>query len=131
MPHQCVRCGTFYQDGSNEILKGCSCGSKLFFYVKKEKLEEMKKITEKLTKTEKTQIEKDVFDIIGLQETYDEPVVLDLESIRIQKPGKYEIDLVSLFKDNPVIYKLAEGKYVIDLPETFNKLKTEKKSKKK
>ncbi|MEM2138626.1 MAG: Zn-ribbon containing protein [Candidatus Woesearchaeota archaeon] len=131
MPHQCVRCGTFYQDGSNEILKGCSCGSKLFFYVKKEKLEEMKKVTEKLTKTEKTQIEKDVFDIIGLQETYDEPVVLDLESIRIQKPGKYEIDLVSLFKDNPVIYKLAEGKYVIDLPETFNKLKTEKKSKKK
>ncbi|MEM2131283.1 MAG: Zn-ribbon containing protein [Candidatus Woesearchaeota archaeon] len=131
MPHQCIRCGTFYQDGSNEILKGCSCGSKLFFYVKKEKLEEMKKVTEKLTKTEKTQIEKDVFDIIGLQETYDEPVVLDLESIRIQKPGKYEIDLVSLFKDNPVIYKLAEGKYVIDLPETFNKLKTEKKSKKK
>ncbi|MEM3374570.1 MAG: Zn-ribbon containing protein [Candidatus Woesearchaeota archaeon] len=131
MPHQCVRCGTFYQDGSNEILKGCKCGAKLFFYVKKEKLDEMKEVTAKLTKNEKQQIEKDVFDIIGLQETYEEPVVLDLESIRIQKPGKYEIDLVSLFKENPVIYKLAEGKYVIDLPETFSKLKNENKKKKK
>jgi len=23
MPHQCVRCNTFYDDGSAEILKGC------------------------------------------------------------------------------------------------------------
>lgn len=131
MPHQCVRCGTFYDDASNEIIKGCKCGAKLFFYVKKEKLEEMKQITAKLNKTEKQQIEKDVFDIIGLQETYEDPVVLDLESIRIQRPGKYEIDLVSLFKENPVIYKLADGKYIIDLPETFKKLKAEKKNKKK
>ena len=35
MPHQCVRCGTFYDDASKEILEGCSCGAKLFFYVKK------------------------------------------------------------------------------------------------
>ena len=39
MPHQCVRCNTFYEDGSKAILAGCSCGGKLFFYVKKEKLE--------------------------------------------------------------------------------------------
>ena len=30
MPHQCVRCNTFYDDGSNVILKGCSCGGRLF-----------------------------------------------------------------------------------------------------
>ncbi|MBS3143917.1 hypothetical protein J4446_03535, partial [Candidatus Woesearchaeota archaeon] len=32
MPHQCVRCGNMYEDGSEEILKGCSCGSRFFFF---------------------------------------------------------------------------------------------------
>ena len=36
MPHQCVRCNAFFEDGADEILKGCSCGGKLFFFVKKE-----------------------------------------------------------------------------------------------
>ncbi|NOZ80836.1 MAG: hypothetical protein GXP63_04130 [DPANN group archaeon] len=126
MPHRCVRCSTLYPDGAEEILSGCSCGSKLFFYVRKDRVEESKKITTQLTKAEKTQIEKDVFDIVGLDHKTDEPVVLDLESIRILKPGKYELDLVNLFRKRPVIYKLAEGKYVIDLPETFKKLKEEK-----
>ena len=44
MPHQCVRCSTMYEDGSAEILKGCSCGGKLFFYIKKERLEKDKEI---------------------------------------------------------------------------------------
>ena len=35
MPHQCVRCNTMYPDGAQEILKGCSCGARLFFYIKK------------------------------------------------------------------------------------------------
>jgi len=42
MPHQCVRCNTFYDDGAKEILHGCSCGARLFFYVRKEKLEKAK-----------------------------------------------------------------------------------------
>ena len=40
MPHQCVRCGAIYEDGAGEILKGCKCGGKLFFYIKKDKLKE-------------------------------------------------------------------------------------------
>ena len=57
MPHQCVRCGTFYDDGASEILSGCKCGARLFFYVKKEKLEEAKEISTNLTKKEKKKIE--------------------------------------------------------------------------
>ncbi len=125
MPHQCVRCGTLYGDGAKEILSGCSCGGRLFFYIKKEKLEEARKVTEKLSEKEKKQIEKDVLDIVGEQRKKDEAIVLDLESIRIRKPGKYEIDLVSLFKKRPLIYKLEEGKYVIDLPESFKKASEE------
>jgi len=126
MPHQCVRCNTFYEDGSNELLKGCSCGSRLFFYVKDKK--KVEQATAKLTKEEKTQIEKDVRDLVGIHED-DQPVILDLESIKISKPGKYEIDLVNIFKGEPLIYKVEDGKYVIDLPSSFQlskKLKQEK-----
>ncbi|MBN2111507.1 hypothetical protein JW707_00240 [Candidatus Woesearchaeota archaeon] len=123
MPHQCVRCNTFYDDGSEEILKGCPCGGRLFFYVKKEKLEQAKKISEgvKLTEREKDQIEKDVFELVGSEIDDEEPVVLDLESIKVVKPGKYELDLVHLFKGDPLIFKLEEGKYMIDIVETFKK----------
>jgi len=121
MPHQCVRCGKLYDDGAEEILKGCPCGGRLFFYINKKKLEESKNIVTDLTTQEKNEIEKDVFDLIGIERGVEKPVVLDLESIRILKPGKYELDLVHLFKKRPLIYKLEEGKYMIDLPETFKK----------
>ena len=121
MPHQCVRCGKFYDDGAEEILKGCPCGGRLFFYINKKKLEESKNIVTDLTAQEKNEIEKDVFDLIGIERGVEKPVVLDLESIRILKPGKYELDIVNLFKKRPLIYKLEEGKYLIDLPESFKK----------
>ncbi len=122
MPHQCVRCGKLYDDGSKEILTGCSCGARLFFYIKKDKLEKAKEMTENLTSQEKKQMEEDVLDIVGMEKNEETPVVLDLESVRVLKPGKFEIDLVHLFnKKDPIIYKLEEGKYVIDIAETFKR----------
>ena len=129
MPHQCVRCSTFYEDGSTEILKGCKCGGKLFFYIKKEKMDEAKKISEKvkLSQKEKEQIENDVFDMVGSEIDKSSPVVLDFESIRVLKPGQYEIDLISMFKDDPVIFKLEDGKYMIDIIESFRAIGNKKK----
>jgi predicted nucleic acid-binding Zn-ribbon protein len=125
MPHQCVRCNTFYDDGSEEILKGCKCGGRLFFFIKKEKLEQARKIVEgiNLTPKDKAQIEKDVFNLVGTDMEDSDPVVLDIEAIRVLKPGKYELDLVHLFKGDPLIFKLEEGKYMIDVAETFKQLK--------
>jgi len=125
MPHQCVRCNTFYDDGAQELLKGCSCGGKLFFFIKKNKLEEMKKITDqvKLTDKEKVQIEQDIFDLVGSEIDKTQPVILDLEAIRVIKPGKYELDLVHLFKNEPLIFKLEDGKYMIDLIESFDRFR--------
>ncbi len=124
MPHQCVRCGKIYPDNAPELLTGCSCGSKLFFYIKKDKLEELKKATSKLTEEEKKQIEKDVMDLVGPDQ--DQPVILDFESIRIRKPGKYELDLVKLFEGKPLIYKIGDGKYIIDIEKTFEELNDKK-----
>ncbi|MFH0875869.1 MAG: Zn-ribbon containing protein [archaeon] len=127
MPHQCVRCGKLYEDNSGLNFKvGCDCGGKLFFFVKKEHLEEIRKAQVRLSKGEKKQIEEDVYELLGIEQGKDMPVVLDFESIRVLKPGKYELDLVNIFKDNPLVYKLDEGKYMIDLPESFRKITTKK-----
>ncbi len=126
MPHQCVRCGKLYPDGSNELLQGCSCGGRFFFYMHSKDIEKSKELTVELTPEDKEKIEKDVMDIVG--DTLDEsqPVILDVESIRVLKPGQYEIDLVDLFKGEPLIYKLEDGKYIIDLLGTFELLKKKK-----
>jgi len=126
MPHQCVRCGKLYPDGSNELLQGCSCGGRFFFYMRTKDIEKAKELTVDLTTEDKERIEKDVLDIVG--DTFDEtqPVILDVESIRVLKPGQYEIDLVDLFKGEPLVYKLEDGKYVVDLLGTFELLKKKK-----
>ena len=133
MPHQCVRCGNFYEDGATEILKGCNCSGKLFFYIKKDKIEDAKKTAKEinLSKSDKEQIEKDVFDLVGSEIDRDKPIVLDFESIRVLKPGQYELDLVSMFKKEPVIFKLEEGKYMIDIAESFKAVEEMKREKEK
>jgi predicted nucleic acid-binding Zn-ribbon protein len=122
MPHQCVRCNAKYSDGDQVILAGCTCGSRLFFYIRKEKLAEAEKVTHNFTQEEKKSIEEDVFDIIGTKVEEEKPVVLDFEAVRVVGPGKFELDLVHLFKEgDPLVYKLDEGKYVIDINGTFQK----------
>ena len=123
MPHQCVRCSKLHPDGAQEILKGCSCGAKLFFYVKKSQIEEGKKILTNLSSQDKVQIEEDIRELANVKTDSNRPVVLDLESIRVLKPGQYEIDLVHLFKNDPLVFKLEDGKYMIDLPQAFKSKK--------
>ena len=122
MPHQCVRCNILYADGAKEILKGCQCGARLFFYIKKQAISQGKELINNLSDDDKQHIETDVKEILSIKDEPDMPVILDVESIRIIKPGTYELDLVHLFKKDPLIFKLEEGKYIIDLPQAFKEL---------
>lgn len=143
MAHQCVHCGKVFPDAAKELLIGCTCGSHFFYFIKKEYYDKLKKeVDDMLTneiqgkiseidKLDKVRIEQDVREIIGISEKEDIPIILDLESIRILGPGKFEIDVVNLFnKKRPLIYKLEEGKYIIDLASTL-KLNAEQLSKQK
>lgn len=126
MPHQCVRCNKFYDDGANEILSGCSCGARMFFFVRKEKFKEVKDTLEaiqNLTPVEKHEMEQDVYKLVDMTPDDDKPVILDLEAIRSIEPGKFELDLVRLFKKDPIIFKIGEGKYVIDINSIFDRKK--------
>ncbi|RLG16782.1 hypothetical protein DRN62_02980 [Nanoarchaeota archaeon] len=116
MPHICVRCGREYPDGAKELLEGCPCGSHFFYYVREGNLEKWRKQVPRMTKEEAKQVERDIKSIIGLKETEEVPIILDIETIRVEKPGKYLIDLTKLFSgERPVIYKIRDGKYYIDL----------------
>ena len=119
MPYKCVHCSQTYNDGSEEILRGCAkCHSKFFFYIKEEKLNEINEkldLEPDLSPSEKRQVERDIRDIAGIEDE-EKPVFLDFESIKVIKPGKYLLDLTKLFdRDKPKIYQIEDGKYVIDL----------------
>ncbi|MBS3073110.1 hypothetical protein J4477_04710 [Candidatus Pacearchaeota archaeon] len=124
MPNQCVHCSKIYPDGSEEVLKGCSCGSKFFFYITQERLDKSNQdLPIEFKEEDKSAIEKDIRDIMKIEDE-EIPVILDLESVRVLSPGKFQIDIVNLFdKNRPIIYKLEEGKYIIDLASGLEKIK--------
>jgi predicted nucleic acid-binding Zn-ribbon protein len=128
MPYKCVHCSRMYEDGSEQVLSGCDgCGRKFFFYIRKEQLEKAKQLEEKETEffgEEKRQIERDIREIAGFEDE-DVPVFLDFESVKVIKPGKYAVDLGNLFAtDKPRVYKLEDGKYIIDLSVKLKKPQT-------
>jgi predicted nucleic acid-binding Zn-ribbon protein len=120
MPHQCVKCSRIIPIASKELIEGCKdCGGHFFFYIKDEQLAKLREEPVEIPDDEKDRIERDVREMVGVPEE-DSPVILDLESIRITGEGKFQIDLVKLFnKNRPLIYKLEEGKYIIDLASTL------------
>lgn len=123
MPHQCVKCSRIISPGSGELLNGCeNCGGKFFFYIRQEQLEKIKKTAIiEIPEEEKKSVEFDIREMIGITNE-EEPVILDLESVRAIGDGKFEIDVVNLFnKKRPLIYKIEEGKYLIDLASTLSK----------
>ena len=122
MSHQCVHCGEVYPPGSKELLEGCKkCNSHFFFYIRDDQLNRIKERFVEINPEEKKKVEKDIREMAGITEE-ETPVILDIESIRVTGAGKFEIDLVKLFRrDMPLIYKLEEGKYIIDLASTLKK----------
>jgi len=119
MPHQCVHCSKIIEVGSKEILEGCAnCGGKFFFYIREELVPAIIKSKESLipdfNTVDKKKVEEDVRSILKIEDDM-KPVILDLESVRVLSPGKFEIDIVSLMNRRPIVFKLEEGKYLIDI----------------
>lgn len=119
MPYRCVHCSATYDDASQEMIAGCRCGGRFFFYIKEDKLQEILRQQEQapqLTAEEKEQMEHEVREITGLEDQPETSVFLDFESVKVLKPGKYLLDLSRLFvKRKPQVYQLEDGKYIVDL----------------
>ena len=179
MPHQCLKCGLVFEEGSAQLLKGCpDCGGNRFFFTKEPLGEQQRnEITEKVGKD----INSAIMELMGSQgdEVIDksgnwvkikpkdvrkamekrlekEKIVPDSrenidiitddeyrkeaienveaksekphtpETIDIEKPGKYKIDIKGLLEEEPIIIQ-KDGSYTIHLPSIFKMISKEKK----
>lgn len=125
MPNKCTRCGKIHPDDAKYLLEGCDeCGSKFFFYVRQEVLRSVEREIERLSPKEVEEIERDIREIIEPERIEkDETVVLDLEAIRVLRPGKYVIDVANLFTQKPIVIRASPGKYELDLSVLLSRLK--------
>jgi len=180
MPHQCLKCGRVFEEGSSQLLRGCpDCGGNRFFFTKKPldekernskmdevgqdlntavmelmksqsketrdepgkwpeiKPKEIRQVIKKhLSQKEKTSLErKEDIDIIT-DESYRDAIIEKIksdadrsdspETIDIERPGKYKIDLKGLLEEEPIIIQ-KDGSYTIHLPSIFRMIDKEKK----
>ena len=183
MPHQCLKCGRVFEEGSSQLLKGCpDCGGNRFFFTK-EPLDEKERnsITEEVGQDINSAImdlmgenNNDVIDKSGnwinikpkdvrkaleqhLSEAarnkkkpsdkkYDIARITDdeyrkitieklkseaegpdtPETIDIERPGKYKIDIKGLLEEEPIIIQ-KDSSYTIHLPSLFKMINKEKK----
>ncbi len=172
MPHQCLKCGKVFEDGSPDLLKGCPvCGGNKFLYINKPLSEEerraisenlkedlnskivnifseegdinskrfkevkpkdirkvLKQLSEQTNVKEKKEVkfridkEKRRAMLSKLEkESSNEP-----ETIRIKEPGKYELNLKELLRDEVIIIQ-KDGSYTIHLPSIFDSINKDKK----
>ena len=176
MPHQCLKCGHVFEEGSSQLLKGCpGCGGNRFFFTKQPLNEterdimskgigqdlttkimalavEKNKGTLKGTETWITLKPKDLRKMIEDQIEQEEPAeeinlgepisddqrkaIIEKikaeadhsdtpETIGVEQPGKYHIDLKGLLEKEPIVIQ-KDGTYTIHLPSLF-KMRNEKK----
>jgi len=179
MPHQCLKCGKTFDEGSYQLLKGCpDCSGNRFFFTKEPlNEEERKKIFDKAGKDINTTISelmgddgKGIMDKSGnwikikpeeirktmeqqlsdykkmkaekkndidtiTNENYRRAVLEKIgsenkksgapETIHIESPGKYKIDIKGLLEDEPIIIQ-KDGSYTIHLPSIFKMIDKEK-----
>ena len=176
MPHQCLKCGHIFEEGSSQLLKGCpGCGGNRFFFTKQPLNETERGIMSKeigqdlTTKIMELAVEKnkgmlkgteawitlkpkDLRKMIEDQKEQEEPAeeinldepisddqrkaIIDKikaeadhsdtpETIGVEQPGKYHIDLKGLLEKEPIVIQ-KDGTYTIHLPSLF-KMRNEKK----
>lgn len=109
MQHKCTVCGRLYEQGSLDIMNGCDCGNKLFYFINNKKDK---------SKSDNLQYFYELED-----EENSEIIVFDLETVNIRDQGKYEIDIDALMKNDGLVYRYGEGKYSIDIAQNFSKIK--------
>ncbi len=128
MPNKCTKCGKLHSDDAPYLLiTGCdSCGGRFFFFVRDELLKEVDEEISHITKKEMKEIEIDIREIVPAKKAKDDTVILDVEAIRVIKPGKYQIDVTTLFNQRPVVIRVGTGKYEIDLSSLAEKFVAKK-----
>lgn len=113
-----MNCGKIYEDGAEELMEGCECGSTLFLYQR----EFEDKRDEEELHSERDNIIQEIDDFIkGVKSKIKEKskIKFDMESIKVLEDGVYEIKLRKLLDKAPLIIEIKEGKYHVHLASVF------------
>lgn len=124
MSHTCVKCGKVYPDSSEEILRGCTCGGKKFYFERPE-------ARKKSIATSLQEQEAKIVDEFPLQPEVPirENRFNRVESIRILGPGTYELNIEKMAQsDDRVVGLGSEGSYAVDLLSMAGTKKGKKKT---
>ncbi len=114
MPHRCMNCGKIYEEDSEELVEGCSCGSSVFMF---EKEAEGEKELEDDVLREVDDLIKKIKD----DEETDKELVIDPKTIHIEEEGVYSINLKKLLDNEPIILEVKNDRYYLHLASMFNK----------
>lgn len=116
-----MNCGNVYEDESEKIIEGCECGCSLFMYEKDAEL------SQEELKQEKEELEDDIREMVreGKETKENIEIKFDLDSIKVQEDGVYNINISRLLNEMPLIIERTEGSYHIHLPSAFTKDKSE------
>jgi len=125
MPHKCARCSSIYEDKAKELAEGCSCGSRVFLYLRSDYAGSSEKTIEVLRKEQVAERDLEWLDKeFGSKATEGRKTVsLNIENVLRIDEGKYELDLKRLMRGEPVVIKAAEGVYYIDIGYGMKKAK--------
>lgn len=113
-----MNCGNRYEDGADELIEGCECGSNLFLYKKNVEDRDTAELQEK-KESVMEEIDKFIRDVKSKVST-DTKIQFDLESIKVEEEGVYSINLRKLLDEVPLIVEVKEGNYHIHLASVFS-----------
>ncbi|HIK01720.1 TPA: hypothetical protein H1008_01260 [archaeon] len=123
--HKCLKCGERFEEDDVPIVSGCSCGGRMFLLVRSEedeeradeiyeelseKIEEIKELPETQEKKSEKSPDKET-----------EKPKFGIETIKIKRPGVYEINIEALMKGKPIVVRQQEGSFIISLPSIFGR----------
>lgn len=115
MPHQCLKCGEIFEDGSPQLLKGCpQCGGNRFFYTKTALDENAR---EQIQQEVGKDINDQLVDMLGSQSN---DLVDHAGNWVNMKPRDIRKALSSHIKEKPIVTPTKDTNKNIDDPMTIN-----------
>ncbi|MEF8879117.1 MAG: Zn-ribbon containing protein [Candidatus Thermoplasmatota archaeon] len=123
MPHQCLKCGKVFEEGSPQLLKGCpKCGGNRFFYTKKP-------LDEKERDTKRKKMGKDVNSAISeLMENQNKEVIdekgnwVNIKPKEVRKAVKKQLSQKEESDENRSdIHNINDDKYRKQMIEKIQK----------
>lgn len=118
MPHKCTRCGLIYDDDAQELItNGCKCGSRVFLFLRSDYAGSKDKTVEVLKekKLDKQDLEWLDNEFNKRLEKENKVFSLDIENVSRVAEGKFELNIQSLMKGEPIVIRAKNGVYYIDI----------------